>query len=224
MKNYVLAAALPAVMLFASPVSAQSVNYNTAPTQAPFTYNPGSGNDYSPANATVLTDGNNELAVRFHVTGQQAQMSNNGVYTFAINTSNISFDYSLFGNTAGANILLTNLLTGQTAFFDPFAVGDANGTDPGLQNSEQLGFGFLNNSGPFAGCCGNLGFNPAQNNTYRLDLTAGGNTVTSYAVVGTGAPVPEPATWAMMLVGFGGMGLSMRRSNKRKYDALTEIA
>jgi hypothetical protein len=27
-------------------------------------------------------------------------------------------------------------------------------------------------------------------------------------------PVPEPATWAMMLVGFAGIGLAMRRRNK----------
>ena len=28
------------------------------------------------------------------------------------------------------------------------------------------------------------------------------------------APVPEPATWAMMLLGFGGIGMAMRRSRK----------
>ncbi len=38
------------------------------------------------------------------------------------------------------------------------------------------------------------------------------------------AAVPEPATWAMMLVGFGGMGLAMRRSNKRKHNVLAQIA
>jgi hypothetical protein len=30
----------------------------------------------------------------------------------------------------------------------------------------------------------------------------------------TSPPVPEPATWAMMLVGFGGIGLAMRRRRK----------
>jgi hypothetical protein len=27
-------------------------------------------------------------------------------------------------------------------------------------------------------------------------------------------PVPEPATWAMMLVGFGGIGMAMRRGRR----------
>lgn len=30
------------------------------------------------------------------------------------------------------------------------------------------------------------------------------------------APVPEPGTWAMMLLGFGGIGAAMRRQGKRK--------
>ena len=34
------------------------------------------------------------------------------------------------------------------------------------------------------------------------------------------APVPEPATWAMMLVGFGTVGYSMRRKSKVNYTGL----
>jgi hypothetical protein len=36
-------------------------------------------------------------------------------------------------------------------------------------------------------------------------------------------PVPEPATWAMMLLGFGGIGLALRRS-RRRGEALMQIA
>ncbi|KQS01927.1 hypothetical protein ASG11_13990 [Sphingomonas sp. Leaf357] len=42
---------------------------------------------------------------------------------------------------------------------------------------------------------------------------SGGRAVNSNFEVAAGA-VPEPATWAMMLVGFGGIGLGMRRSKK----------
>jgi hypothetical protein len=41
--------------------------------------------------------------------------------------------------------------------------------------------------------------------------------------VTAGSGVPEPATWAMMLLGFGGIGMAMRRSRKRK-PALMQIA
>jgi len=36
----------------------------------------------------------------------------------------------------------------------------------------------------------------------------------SSGVEGTEGAVPEPATWAMMLVGFGGLGLAMRRQRR----------
>lgn len=219
MRNVVLVPALAAVFFAASPASAQSISYDANPTTA-FTY--GAGNSYTPANATVLTQGDNELAVRFHEAGTPAPASGgDGIYNFALGT-NVSFDFSIVGDTSGASLLLTNLLTGQTASLNPLSLGDANGGLPGFQNSEQLGFGFLNNSGPFAGCCGNLGFNANVDNTYRLDLIAGGNTVTSYAVLGAGAPaVPEPATWAMMLLGFGGIGFQLRRQGRRP---LTQMA
>jgi hypothetical protein len=48
----------------------------------------------------------------------------------------------------------------------------------------------------------------------------------SFAIVNLSAPpgaVPEPATWAMMLLGFGGMGFAMRRSRKRS-GALMQVA
>jgi hypothetical protein len=40
---------------------------------------------------------------------------------------------------------------------------------------------------------------------------------------GTTPPVPEPATWAMMLLGFGGIGMTMRRKQRRN-GALMQVA
>ena len=36
--------------------------------------------------------------------------------------------------------------------------------------------------------------------------------------------VPEPATWAMMLLGFGGIGFSMRRSRRSNSGRLFQVA
>jgi hypothetical protein len=38
------------------------------------------------------------------------------------------------------------------------------------------------------------------------------------------AAVPEPATWALMLLGFGGIGMSMRRGRRHSKQALMQIA
>ena len=210
MKTIVLG--LLATFALAAPaaVNAQVVTYNANPTGG-FQY--GIGNNYTPANATVLTNGNNELAVRFHKTFQVAPASvMNGVYMFALGTTPISFDFSIGGVTGGgatsnANITLTNLLTGDKVSGSPFIFLDNITTASGdIQNSQQLGF--------FSG----LKFNANVDNTYRIDLSAGGNTVTSFAQLGAGA-VPEPTTWAMMLLGFGAMGVSLRR-RRRTNNAL----
>ena len=80
MKTIILG--LLATFALAAPavVNAQVVTYNANPTGG-FQY--GAGNNYTPANATVLTNGNNELAVRFHQTGVVAPASSgNGIVFF----------------------------------------------------------------------------------------------------------------------------------------------
>ena len=46
--------------------------------------------------------------------------------------------------------------------------------------------------------------------------TANGATANSGAILVTAPGVPEPATWAMMLLGFGATGVAVRRSRRRK--------
>jgi len=65
----------------------------------------------------------------------------------------------------------------------------------------------------------------AANTAYTFSF-AGTNSRTATGGVLTGnvsidPAVPEPATWAMMLLGFGGIGLAMRR---RRRPALAQIA
>ena len=199
-----------AAFAIASPALAQTV-VNSAPA-AGFRY--GSGNDYTPANAVVSTTEANELALRFHIRGVVAPASDaNAVYSFALGSTPLNFDWSLNGSRADAILTFTNLLTNAQFSYSPFLPGNDNYSggmsNPNLfQNSNQLNFL-------------PIGFNPNQDNTYRAVFTAGGNSVTAFARIGAGAPaVPEPATWAMMLVGFGGMGVAMRRNRRRTVTAL----
>jgi PEP-CTERM motif len=50
-----------------------------------------------------------------------------------------------------------------------------------------------------------------------------GSTAQSGAILEIPRGVPEPATWALMLLGFGGIGMAMRRSRKSK-PALMQVA
>ena len=203
MSKIVITAAFAAAVI-ATPALAQV--YNSAPADG---FNYGSGNNYTPANAAVLTTTGGELSLRFHVTFQDAPASdNNGVYSFALGTTPISYDWGIDGNQDGALLTLTNILTGATVSYDPLYAGNDNytsATDTDLaQNSNRLNY------------LSALGFDPNVNDTYSATLTSGGQSLTVYAKLGSGAPaVPEPATWALMLVGFAGVGFQMRRSRKR---------
>ena len=67
---------------------------------------------------------------------------------------------------------------------------------------------------------------PSDTDAFDLSLTGiispglvlKGNSLASFKAVSagtfTGAAVPEPASWAMMLIGFGGMGAAMRSRRK----------
>ncbi len=77
------------------------------------------------------------------------------------------------------------------------------------------------------GCFNNtylLFYNPAGFTSGTFDLTALFNNpgVSHVDLFDHGGSVPEPASWAMMLLGFGGIGFAMRRS--RRNLALPRIA
>ena len=210
--------AIVAAFSLASPALA-TTTVNTAPADG-FLY--GTDNGYTPANAVVSTTDANELALRFHngkIAGAPASNAN-GVYSFALGTTPINFDFSIQGTTK-ASITLTNLLTNAYVTYNPFGDGNDNAQTCPLcsaserdltQNSARLDFAFLKG----------LGFNPNQNNTYQATLSAAGNSVTAFAKVGEGftPTVPEPATWAMMLMGFGFTGVAMRRARSRSTKAV----
>lgn len=223
MKTYILGAIAAVALSMASTVQAQVV-YDAAPTVG-FTY--GSGNDYTPANAVVLTTAgvgtatpSSELALRAHVPFEAAtSTSGTGIYTFALG-SDVSFDFSAFGAALmGATITVTNLTNNADASYLAALLGTTQASGA-LQGSQRLSFGFLN--GGAGGPANDIDFDASQNNTFRIDLAGGGQTISAFAQIGSGAQVaavPEPATWAMMLIGFGAVGVSLRR-RRRGHDLL----
>ena len=213
-------AAVAACAVASSAMAADTITYNGAPAEG---WQYGSGNNYAPSNSAVLTtDLGSQLALRLHQPGQVASPSSgSGVYSFALGTPSISFDWGLdqflspygVGDLTDPLITLTNLGSGQTVSYNPLSPGNDNWNGTGVnfgdsQNSARFTFGFLSG----------LGFDPNVNNTYSVNLSAGGHSLTTYAMVGSGA-VPEPATWAMMLIGFGAIGLQMRRKRSQVQTA-----
>ena len=226
MKSTFLAVAIATTAIAGAPATSQTLVTNSTPAVG---WHYGAGNDYTPANTLVLTanDGT-QVYGRWHVPGDFAPASNaNGVYSFALGTSSIAFDFGFTAPNAAA--YATDLSTASFTLKDigtGFSVGyplalfaaDANayrGANS-FQDSERATFGFL--LGP--------DYDPNRNDTYQLTLAAGGNTINYFAQIGSGAaiasPTPEPATWGMMILGFGLAGLGLRRQVRRsevKFDA-----
>ncbi len=204
MKKYLSLALVCAVCVTgATAVQAAGLVHNTAPAAG---WNFGTGNNYSPANTSVLTDGSGQQAyLRLHETFQAAPASAGGVYSFALGTSPISFDWG-FSSMMRANtalITLKNIGSGAVFSYNPLGLGNDNFV---AGNNTQNSFRFNWVPGGF--------FTPNTNSTYKVNLTANGQSLDVFAKLGTGA-VPEPAMWAMMIFGFGAIGTSMRGSRNR---------
>jgi hypothetical protein len=114
-----------------------------------------------------------------------------------------NFDFSINpGNLTNFTANLTVTGDGQTSSLNPLAIGDNTTNTAGAkQNSENMAFGL------FSG----FNFNPNADVTYTFDLTltnSAGQIVSSDEIQ---VAVPEPSTWAMMIVGFLGIGLMAYR-------------
>lgn len=215
LSSTIAAIALAGAMTVATGAQAADVvTYNSTPTDGWFY---GSGNDYVPSNTAVLTtDGGNQIFLRMHKTFDVAPTSDGaGVYSFALGTDPMSVDWGI--DTSGSSnvtafLAFTNVATGLETGFDPFVGQPDNSFSSGsTENSFRLNW--LN--------VGGFGFDPNVDNTYRVQLQLidhnnndAVSTLNVFAKLGDGAgagAVPEPATWAMMLIGFGGLGGVMRK-------------
>jgi phospholipase/lecithinase/hemolysin len=127
---------------------------------------------------------------------------------------------SLFFDQAVLQDLAPVEAAGLTVYdLDTFNLIDAAVQDPGA-------FGFSNVTDPcwtggFTGGPGSLcSTDPAVQDTYLfwddVHPTAAGHLIVADAALSAlGLPVPEPSTWAMLLVGFGGLGFAGYRARAR---------
>jgi uncharacterized repeat protein (TIGR03803 family) len=116
---------------------------------------------------------------------------------------------------AAGNLFGTTVNGGDTVF----GLGKGYGTVFELTKSGVLKtlstFDNANGANPYAGLTAD-----AFGNLYGTTQNGPNNIGTIFRLGDTGfvpftASVPEPATWALMLLGFGGIGAAMRRGNRR---------
>ena len=176
----------------------------------------GSGSDYSPQHFAVNTQGGVEIALRSHVYQQPATTPTDNTYFIPLGQV-FSFDFSV--NPGGvdftnvfASLTVTNQANGATVSFNPSLIPDnahSLSAPGGYQNSERINFGFLGQ-----------GYDPNLNDTFNIDLTltgvpnVGTMSISNIVQVGSGFAVPEPATWAMMILGLGFVGETLRRARR----------
>jgi PEP-CTERM motif len=137
------------------------------------------------------------------------------------------------------NLLLTNAVSQGPGYTPPYGGLDYDtvlGAVTDLNGSATLDFGSLNLSGlTILGAHFGNNIDSDPNNITAFWLLDLGSTTTHTITLSNGqgssnaqifatgvASVPEPATWAMMLVGFFGVGAAMRRP--RRKAALMQVA
>ena len=167
----------------------------------------------SPAAASQVIytlTGNTSTGAAFTVTGTGDTTS---LFSFLgnVNTPTVALTSNTI--TVGANS--GTISSGPLYFFDNHTVGVA-GFNLGL-SSDLLDFGaagfstydVISNFGPTPASL----FLGANINTSFGNVDFANATNLSFSAV-VGGAVPEPGTWAMMLLGFGAIGLSVRRHQR----------
>jgi hypothetical protein len=210
-QSKVIWAALAAVAAVGAASAAQAGTvFDTSLSNPPGVFF-GSGNFNT--HFAVTTVGGIEIGLKSKIRGDATDSIHpvGDVYTIGLGNK-VSFDYAVLPGSVdltGSSTLLSirNVLTGQHFSFDPSLVGDNAHSGSAYENSEQLAF--------FP-----VGFTTALNATYDVTLTLsnvaglqGPVSVENWINVGAGG-VPEPATWAMMILGVAGIGASLRRTRK----------
>lgn len=207
MKRYVLAAVTAAAAAFAAtPASAQLVTYNT---------NGSTLQCGTAANCSAIT-GN---SIRFGTGVNSLVLSYDPILSATVSApSNISLGAIDSSNLLASNYDITGVLLNILLFSTPpgssgsLPQGSISGTLAGFSSNATLSF--------LSGGVTIGGFNYAVTNS-PLSINPPSSNAGVTTIQGRVTAVPEPATWAMMLLGFGGIGFAMRR---RRQPTLAQVA
>lgn len=144
-----------------------------------------------------------------------------GAQTFKI-TESSDLTFSFTGPAAGDYVAsvsksqnYVNLAAGATATFGPANTGYTL-TDAGSFNPVNIA-DFVNTSFAFtvSSLTGTAILGGGGNIAAAVSTQASGFAQVTYTYDAAPAAVPEPAAWAMMLIGFGGVGSLLRRSSRQ---------
>ena len=163
----------------------------------------------SPASAAVTVVGGSvvNLAVPIPTVSSTGLTINFGQEPIGA-TQTGAFSFNTDGSAYLANILIGTSTTGET-------ITGASLTGAGLGSVLFTPFTVGNTSGLSASNISLL-----AGSTYNLSFTGAGNNGAAITGSVSLVPVPEPATWGMMLLGFAGIGMTM----SRRRPALAQVA
>jgi hypothetical protein len=215
-----------AALAFTTPASAQSesVTIDLTNINLPGTTFSVSGsvtqNGTGGLNVSLVTDGFTTPDLFFHGSAGHGTLGfdlSGLVAGLAINDSNISISNATFVDPTH-NVTTTAVLSIGAQQYDGFGNFTFNlncGLACQASTTDVTKLNFTINDSAGALLLANL-TNNASGNLFGLDVWtdqggAGGNTVaTGFAAVQLAAAVPEPSTWAMMLLGFVGLAAAFR--------------
>jgi hypothetical protein len=164
--------------------------------------------------------GNFTLSISGQNTGSDTEGGRTGINAFAFNDPSVGNAVS--GTSSGFTFQTGGLNSSGCDGSGSFFCFANSGYNPGspLPSSLSLNFSVTSNT------AGSWSSSNYVTPDFKIDWTGSKN---NYDLVSLGIPVnhdsvPEPATWGLMLLGFGGMGMALRRSRRRGTRTLMQIA
>ena len=179
-----------------------------APVSATTTYVGSHTVDSGSVNLSISTDDTIGVLTQSNITDWSFTMTNSGG-SVTIDSSNSDFTY-FSGNALSA--------TASDLIFDFSAIGHMQWDDFGRGSNDAF---CLDTPGAAFTCIGN-----PPSVTMVVDGSLSNANFTGQFVLGTAvaAGVPEPATWAMMLIGFGAIGFHLRRRDRSRVGQVVAAA